>query len=358
MKRLVSFMFLALGFSVAAVLPVQDRTAIAADLGEGVPSAGYPDLPEMVTSFGAAIVGDGLYIYGGHKGRAHEYYKEAQADTLWRLDLRHPKAWERLGQGPHLQGLAMVAHGSKLYRIGGFTAKNRDGESHDLWSSADVACYDPGSKQWTELSPLPEPRSSFDAAVLGDSIYVVGGWQMAGDAEKQWHSTAYALDLSSDSPRWAKLPAAPFQRRALAIAAYQGKIYVIGGMQQEGGPTTRVDVFDPDSQSWSQGPSIHGKPMDGFGCSAFATGGALYVSTYSGTLQKLAADGKSWETVKQLERDRFFHRMLPLSEDQLIVLGGASMKSGKFAEVDVIRLRQGEVDQPSAAKTTASPGAR
>ena len=300
----------------------------------------YPDIPKAVTSFGAAIAGDALYIYGGHTGRAHAYYKEAQANTLWRLDLKKPKAWESLGDGPGLQGLAMVAHGGKLYRIGGFTAKNKDGEEGDLWSQAAVARYDPATKRWQEVSPLPEPRSSFDAAVLGDKIYVIGGWQMQGDGETKWHKTAHVLDLSANSPVWKALPEPPFQRRALSVAAHDGKVYAIGGMQpKKGGPTTRVDIYDPSTGKWSQGPGLVGEGMEGFGSSAFAVGKALYVSTISGKLQRLAEDGKSWKVVRQLERARFFHRMLPLSDEQLLSVGGGSMTKGRYEQLDVIEVR-------------------
>lgn len=299
----------------------------------------YPVIPELVTSFGAAIVDDALYIYGGHTGDAHSYSAEAQARTLRRLDLTHPKAWEAVAEGPGTQGLALIAHGGKLYRIGGFTAKNKEGEEHDLWSQADVACFDPATEQWSDMSPLPEPRSSFDAAVLGDSIYVVGGWKMAGEADAVWHKTAYVLDLAGEAKDWKALPEPPFQRRALSLAAHTGKIYVIGGMQEKGGPTTRVDIFDPARGKWSEGPSLQGEKMDGFGSSAFATGGRLYATTYSGKLQQLSLDGSSWEVIGELERARFFHRMLPLSETQLLSLGGASMSEGKFEEVDVIEVK-------------------
>ncbi|MCA9145538.1 MAG: hypothetical protein KDB05_22240 [Planctomycetales bacterium] len=298
----------------------------------------YPAIPEMVTSFGAAVAEGSLYVYGGHTGRAHSYSDEAQAKTLRRLDLKNGKAWESLGKGPGLQGLALVAHNNKLYRLGGFAAKNKEGDDNDLWSQADVACYDIASKQWQDLSPLPEPRSSFDAAVLNDKLYVIGGWHLAGETDSVWHKSALVLDLAADAPKWEALPEPPFQRRALSVAAHVGKVYAIGGMQEQGGPTTRVDVFDVQSGKWSQGPSLQGEGMDGFGSSAFATGGRLYVSTYSGKLQRLAADGQSWEIVKELERARFFHRMLPLSDTQLISVGGASMQSGKFEEVDVIEL--------------------
>lgn len=40
-----------------------------------------------------------------------------------------------------------------------------------------------------------------------------------------------------------------------------------------------------------------------------------------------------------LARDRFFHRLLPLSQNELLAIGGASMSSGKYEELDVIQLR-------------------
>ena len=305
----------------------------------GTANASYPVIPELVTSFGAAMIGDSLYVYGGHTGEAHSYYQEAQAKTLRRLDLKRPTKWESLGRGNGLQGLAMIAHGGKLYRLGGFTAKNQKGEDQSLWSQAGVSCFDPDTTKWTEVAPMPEPRSSFDAAVLGNKIYVVGGWSMQGDQESTWHKTAHVLDLSQQEPAWEPLPAPTFRRRALSVAAHDGKIYAIGGMQPQGGPTTRVDVFDPATKKWSEGPSLIGKGMDGFGSSAFATGGRLYVSTYSGDLQRLAADGKSWEVVRKLPTARFFHRMLPFSRDALVIVGGANMSSGKFDAIEVISVK-------------------
>ena len=298
----------------------------------------YPKLPEMVTSFGGAVAGDDLYVYGGHTGDAHSYSHAEQGHELRRLNLREPKAWETIAEGPHLQGLALVAHGDKLYRIGGFTARNKEGEEQDLWSQDDVARFDPADKQWHELPPLPEPRSSHDAAVVGDTLYVVGGWQLQGEKDSVWHDTAWSLDLTAASPQWKPLPKPPFERRALALAAHEGKLYVIGGMQHEGGPTTRVDVFDPKSAKWSQGPNLQGEPMEGFGCSAFATGGRLYASTIRGNLQRLSEDGQAWETERKLPTARFFHRMLPIAQGKFVIVGGANMGIGKFAELEVIEV--------------------
>lgn len=300
----------------------------------------YPDYPQPVTSFGGAIAGGYLYTYGGHMGQAHSYSIKGQSNILRRLKLKGEGKWEVVGKGPRMQGLAMVAHDGKLYRVGGFTAKNKAGETRSLWSQDTVARFDPATKTWTALPSLPEPRSSHDAAMIGSKLYVVGGWKLHGERKSTWHETGWVMDLATKKPTWKALPKPPFQRRALALAAHDGKLYVIGGMQKRGGPSTAVDVYDPSTKKWSKGPALQGKGFEGFGCSAFAVAGKLYVSTNKGNLQQLASDGKSWKIARKLKRGRFFHRMLPLGDNRLVLVGGANMAVGKYAEVDVVRVGQ------------------
>ncbi|MEM1063358.1 MAG: hypothetical protein AAGJ97_13615, partial [Planctomycetota bacterium] len=294
-----------------------------------------PALPELVTSLGAAVSGDRLFVYGGHTGRAHSYYKEAQANTLRSLDLNTGE-WAEHGDGEGLQGFAMVAHGGKVYRIGGLQVMNAEGEVNDLQSRSKVEAYDVEAGTWSELPPLPERRSSFDAAVLDDAIYVFAGWDLNGESEDAWHQTAWKLDLSDVEAGWQALPEAPFMRRAVSVAAHDGKLYVLGGMQDVGAPTTETAVFDPATGQWADGPKLVGGIMVGFGSSAFAAGGRLYASVYDGTLQRLSQDGSEWEVVGDLPEDRFFHRMVAWGDDKLVIVGGASMRSGKFEPVHVL----------------------
>ncbi len=309
--------------------------------GASIVPSGLPDLPEPLTSFGAAIAGGNLYVYGGHTGSAHSYSTEEQSDRFWCLHVSDGTSghWRKLTSGPSLQGLALVANGDRIIRIGGFTAVNEAGDDHDLRSQTDVSSYDPTTESWTALTPLPESRSSLDAAVLGSKVYVFGGWTLEGESEEStWHQTAWSLDVSDPNAKWQSLAQPPFQRRAISVAAHNEKLFVIGGMQPEGGPTTRVDVYDASSDSWKQGPSVPGEGMSGFGSSAFATGGNLYVSTMDGFVHRLAADGKSWTTIAKTEPARFFHRMLPLGEGKLLMVGGANMQEGKFTQIDAIQV--------------------
>ncbi|QDT38306.1 Kelch repeat-containing protein [Stratiformator vulcanicus] len=298
-----------------------------------------PDLPEGITSFGAAKSGDSIFVYGGNVGEAHSYNLESQTKAFRQLDLTNPDGWHNIPvTGPPLQGLAMVADGEVLYRLGGFNAENQPDEEQDLHSRDFVQAYDRRAMQpgWDDLTPLPEPRSSFDAIVLDGRVYVAGGWSLNGGSETEWHKTAWSADLSKRPLQWESLTEPPFLRRALALAAHDGKIWVMGGMSPEG-PSGRVDVYDPRTKNWSLGPEIDGDTqLKGFGVAAFGIESGLYASTMSGNLLRLSDDGSSWELVQELERKRYFHRMLPGGDDKLVLLGGTSMHEGRHTEVDVI----------------------
>ncbi len=300
------------------------------------------DLPTTLTSFGAAMIDQNVYVYGGTTGGAHNYYKGVQSGDLRRLRVQSDDSsvaqWETISTGPELQGLAMVSNQGKLYRLGGFEAKNAQGDEDDLWSTASVACFDPATKTWTNMPPLPEPRSSFDAAVIDRTIYVAGGWSMQGDAPRKWHTTAWKLDLSAASPQWQPLAAQPFERRAVAVATFDGKLYVIGGISSGDDTVNDVEIYDPASDQWTKGPSLIGDDrLTGFGTSAFALGEHLYVTGLPGTVQRLGKNAEQWEAIGQLPTPRFFHRMLPLENQRMILIGGSNM-AGRVTKCDVLML--------------------
>jgi hypothetical protein len=43
-----------------------------------------------------------------------------------------------------------------------------------------------------------------------------------------------------------------------------------------------------------------------------------------------------WEKINTLESGRFFHRLLPLNDQNFVLVGGASMETGKFHELEVL----------------------
>jgi len=217
-----------------------------------------------------------------------------------------------------------------------------------LQSQRETALYTPSTDSWTALAPLPEVRSSFDAAVLGDHVYVFGGWNLDGQADSgQWLETAWSLDLSDSDAVWKPLAKQPFRRRVISVAAHNGKLFVIGGVTPEG-PTTDVDLYDPALDCWTQAEPLPGVGMSEFGSSSFATGGTLYVSTLDGFVHRWSNSANDWETIAKCDPARFFHRMVPIGGSRLLVIGGsrllviggANMELGTFKQIEAILLPQ------------------
>lgn len=285
------------------------------------------DMPQAIVSFGAAVIGDEVYVYSGHIGRAHQHSMDNLSKGFYRLNILKDNAWEKIGDVRPLQGLAMVAHQGKLYRIGGLEAKNAKDEPGDLWSTNEVACYDPKTKKWSTCTPLPESRSSHDAVVVGDRVYVVGGWKLAGEGvEGDWHTTVYSADLTKQTLKWERLPDLPYRIRANSLAGVGNTLVAIGGIKPTGKTSNDVAIFDIASKKWAKGPDYPGeKPMRAFGSSAFASGGLVYASAWDGKVYVLGKNGKAWQPLDaQLAVERFFHRLVAYGDNGLLFLGGAS----------------------------------
>ena len=185
-----------------------------------------------------------------------------------------------------------------------------------------VQRFDPKTEKWEDMTPLPAIRSSHDAVVIGDKLYVAGGWQLAGGTNKAtWPANALVLDLAHPQSGWQEFPQ-PFQRRALALAALGSRVICIGGMDSDNQPTLAVDIYDPASDQWTKGPSLPSGQYKGFSCSAIAQGGRVYVTTFQGDLlrlfqRKMSVPGKSsvawnihaWRIVWSQLRKKSTHRV-------------------------------------------------
>ncbi len=295
-----------------------------------------PALKVGVTSIGAAIANGNLYLYGGQIGGAHNYSSDLQSGSLLRLNLAKPAAWEEVSQGPKRTGLAMVGYKGQLYRVGGWEARNANGEKARLFSSKDFSRFDPATGKWTELTPMPRGRSSHDAALIGDQLYVVGGWELSGEGDGDWHTTALVCDLSQDKLVWKEIAKPEFMRRALAVAGYQGQLYVLGGMTSDNEVTPAVSIYDPKADRWTTGPNLPGSGMATFGPSAFGGSDGLFITVQDGSLLRLSNDGKSWDKVGALKHPRFFHRLVISDDQQLLVVGGTT-RGGKVTATEAIR---------------------
>lgn len=290
-------------------------------------------MPHAVTSFGAAELAGNVYAFGGYSGVPHAYNREGQSGELWRLE-PGGRSFELLTVSEPTQGAALVALGNALIRVGGMRANNLAGQPEDIRSLDEVASFSPEAQQWAPLIKLPNARSSHAAAVVGTTVYVVGGWQLSGSASSgTFADTMLALDLQSG---WRTLPQ-PFKKRALAAAALDGKLVTLGGIDESGNLSREVHVFDPGA-GWTRGPDF---PADAFGVAACSDGHTLYASARDGQIYALRDD--RWQPAAKLAFPRFFHQLVQVGPSKLLALGGISgMHAGpRIREVEEIDLTAG-----------------
>lgn len=302
----------------------------------------YPPLPEAISSFGATVSGDELYVFSGHIGRIPGNSVNGLSPHFTRLKLSdaNPK-WEELAMHVPSQSPGLVAWKGNIYRVGGLSFTNQTGEETAFKSLAIFAKYDAKTNSWKELAQLPTPRSSLDAAVVGDKLYVVGGWNLQGasSADAPWHEDALVFDLSKEDGQWQTIAKPPFQTRAIAAAAHDGKLWVMGGMHSTNTTTRDVHIYDPASNSWSKGPELLGSDsLAGFAISAFATGGKLYYNGSEGIINVLKADGSGWQPVERLLVPRSFHRLVPTGDKGLVAIAGVARGGGYLSNLETINL--------------------
>lgn len=303
----------------------------------------HKPLPESLTSFGAAVMGDYLYVFSGHSGDAHGFGKDLLVDHFRRIKFDDAAAeWEELAMHESSQSTALVTDGTYIYRVGGLSFLDGEEEDEAIFNSTDhFARYDINADTWTELAPLPSSRSSLDAAVVGRTIYAVGGWDLQGQdgsRDAPWHDTMHAFDLDNPDAGWQELDGPGYQLRAISAGAHDGKLFVLGGISPNGF-LRKTSVYDPESNEWSEGPELVGdNQMAGFATSTFAVGGHLYSTGASGIVYRLSDDASEWQVADRLLFPRMFLRLLPVGENRLIALGGTGGMTGRTAVVETLKV--------------------
>jgi N-acetylneuraminic acid mutarotase len=113
---------------------------------------------------------------------------------------------------------------------------------HILPATADSA----GS--WTTMTPMPTARGDFGLAVVNGKIYAIGGTN-----DDIPLSTVEVYNPQTN--QWSSGTPMPTARSGFAIAVYSSKIYVIGGTVGNGFVGNN-EVYDPVSNTWQTKASM------------------------------------------------------------------------------------------------------
>jgi N-acetylneuraminic acid mutarotase len=136
---------------------------------------------------------------------------------------------------------AVADHDGKIYVVGG-----NDGN----YAIQDANVYTPSTNNWSSIAPLPQPLNAASAGFIGNTLYVAGGWDNFGNPS----TTLYAYNLSTNT--WSQAASLPTAVAAAGSAVVSGKLYIVGGVTGTSGTTAdAVYSYDPGNNSWSQQPN-------------------------------------------------------------------------------------------------------
>ena len=107
------------------------------------------------------------------------------------------------------------------------------------------------AQSWSEGAAMPTARSEITATNIGDDIYVVGGFDVSGDAS----DVVEVYNVKNNS--WKSIAPLPQALHHSAVTSYDGKIYVVGGFfSREWIPTNQLFIYDPIKNQWTEGKSM------------------------------------------------------------------------------------------------------
>jgi N-acetylneuraminic acid mutarotase len=231
-----------------------NAATLAYNLATGLwTSSGLATRPFAGNHHAAEVINGKLYLFGG------------LGSGTGKVQIYNPtsNSWSQGADMPFAAGSSSTALiNGKVYLAGGIVGNT---------TTRQVALYDPALDSWSLLAQMPQGRNHAAAATDGAKFYVFGGrgpgsgdnntvangfdtLQIYNPATNSWQSS---LDVGSN------LAPLPIGRGGMGKAVFaEGKFYIIGGETSTGPGATsnnvynRVDIYDPQANSWSQGSDL------------------------------------------------------------------------------------------------------
>ena len=210
-------------------------------------------LPGILHHTAAVTLDGSIYIIGGYDNLAFR-----PTSAFRRFD-PITRVFETLTplpspSGAHTAGVI----GGRIYVAGGAEVPSR------------LLSYDPSSGIWTHLPSMPTPREHVASAVIDDRLFVVGG-RLAGVITNALES------YDPETNQWTTHAPMPTARGGLAAATVFGRLYVFGGEGNRAvatGTFAETESFDPVTGQWQAEPNM---PLPRHGIAAVTLGRRIHI---------------------------------------------------------------------------------
>jgi non-specific serine/threonine protein kinase len=200
-----------------------------------------PDLPIRVDhAMAAASEGlqsaapQGVFVFGGYEsGRATARSFRFNADAA---------RWEEIAPMPGPRAAAAaVAWGASIFIVGGADEGRLIAPTYE---------YNVIAREWRTVAAIPTPRDHLAAVNLSGKVCAVGGRRLS------LASNLAAFECyAPGTDTWERMPDAPTARGGVGAAAFDSRVYFIGG-EQPSGTFREVEIFDSRTNAWRRGPDL------------------------------------------------------------------------------------------------------
>lgn len=173
-----------------------------------------------------AVLNNAIYVIGGHHPDATQGGPKTDPgfDFCERLDLDRGE-WEAVAPLPTPRfALSAVCHDGTILAMGGVAFRPEGFNNFSI-----IERYDPTTDSWSsdDRLRLPWPAAGLGSALLGNDIYVFGGY-----SDDDIHPRTARLDTAHGE--WHQVASLPGPVCAMGVAVSDGAIYSIGGWADDG----------------------------------------------------------------------------------------------------------------------------
>ncbi len=210
----------------------------------------------------------------------------------------------------------------------------------DLINSNALYRYTISLDEWDRLEDVPAALQLPLTTCYQGKIYVAGGANSSLEPVKSF----YIYDTLAMTSTWVVGPELPDVVDSGGLAAWDGKLYVIGGVRSHSPytPLSRVDVFDIASQQWTVGGGADIPYVDAFfgyaqaGPYYYIVGGVVNnVFTYTSKTARYNLATDEWALGPELPIAKSY-AYLAITGTNLYSLGGELYNGSQLVPVDTV----------------------
>ncbi|XP_053791119.1 kelch-like protein 1 isoform X2 [Vidua chalybeata] len=199
-------------------------------------------LPPMSThrhGLGVTVLEGPIYAVGGHDGWSY-------LNTVERWDPQSQQWTFVASMSIARSTVGVAALNGKLYSVGG-----RDGSS----CLSSMEYYDPHTNKWNMCAPMCKRRGGVGVATCDGFLYAVGGH----DAPASNHCSRlldYVERYDPKTDTWTMVAPLSMPRDAVGVCLLGDKLYVVGGYDGQSYLNT-MEAYDPQTNEWTQMASLN-----------------------------------------------------------------------------------------------------